>query len=47
MELTETHNLPVAHNVSWKALNDTEILRACIPVANAWKPMAKTRLRSQ
>ncbi|CAH2803380.1 MAG: Carbon monoxide oxidation accessory protein CoxG [uncultured Caballeronia sp.] len=31
MELTETHNLPVPQNVAWEALNDTEILRACIP----------------
>ena len=31
MELTETHSLPVPQDVAWAALNDTEILRACIP----------------
>src|SRR5471032_3057655 len=31
MELNETHHLPVPQNVAWEALNDTEILRACIP----------------
>src|ERR1700682_134324 len=31
MELTETHQLPVPQDVAWEALNDTEILRACIP----------------
>lgn len=31
MELTETHTLPVPQAVAWAALNDTEILRACIP----------------
>ncbi|MDB5780087.1 CoxG family protein [Caballeronia mineralivorans] len=31
MELTETHHLPVPQDVAWQALNDTEILRACIP----------------
>jgi uncharacterized protein len=31
MELTETHTLPVSQQRAWEALNDTEILRACIP----------------
>jgi carbon monoxide dehydrogenase subunit G len=31
MELTETHSLPIAQQRTWEALNDTEILRACIP----------------
>jgi carbon monoxide dehydrogenase subunit G len=31
MELTETHTLPVSQARAWAALNDTEILRACIP----------------
>jgi carbon monoxide dehydrogenase subunit G len=31
MELTETHTLPVPQQRAWEALNDTEILRACIP----------------
>lgn len=31
MELTETHTLPIPQQDTWDALNDTEILRACIP----------------
>jgi uncharacterized protein len=31
MELTETHTLPVPQARAWKALNDTAILKACIP----------------
>lgn len=31
MELTETYTLPVPQQRAWEALNDTEILRACIP----------------
>jgi uncharacterized protein len=31
MELTETHTLPISQQRTWEALNDTEILRACIP----------------
>ncbi len=31
MELTETHTLPVPQARAWEALNDTEILKACIP----------------
>jgi uncharacterized protein len=31
MELTETHTLPVAQARAWEALNDTSILKACIP----------------
>ena len=31
MELTETHTLPVSQQRTWDALNDTDILRACIP----------------
>ncbi|MGF6570227.1 carbon monoxide dehydrogenase subunit G [Paraburkholderia sp. GAS333] len=31
MELTETHTLPVSQQQTWDALNDTEVLRACIP----------------
>lgn len=31
MELTDTHTLPVPQQQAWEALNDTEILRACIP----------------
>jgi uncharacterized protein len=31
MELNETHQLPVPQNIAWEALNDTDILRACIP----------------
>jgi carbon monoxide dehydrogenase subunit G len=31
MELIDTHTLPVPQQRAWEALNDTEILRACIP----------------
>ncbi|HYS64525.1 MAG TPA: carbon monoxide dehydrogenase subunit G [Paraburkholderia sp.] len=31
MELSETHTLPVSQQRAWEALNDTDILRACIP----------------
>jgi carbon monoxide dehydrogenase subunit G len=31
MELTETHTLPVSQARAWEALNDTSILKACIP----------------
>ncbi|MCC8393446.1 carbon monoxide dehydrogenase subunit G [Paraburkholderia sp. MMS20-SJTR3] len=38
MELTETHTLPVAHQQTWDALNDTDILRACIPGCESIDP---------
>ncbi|WP_233861812.1 CoxG family protein [Paraburkholderia adhaesiva] len=31
MELTESHSLPVPQQRAWEALNDTAILKACIP----------------
>jgi uncharacterized protein len=31
MDLSETHTLPVPQQVAWEALNDTDILKACIP----------------
>jgi uncharacterized protein len=31
MELTETHTLPVSQSRAWDALNDTSILKVCIP----------------
>ncbi|MFD1558772.1 CoxG family protein [Paraburkholderia silviterrae] len=31
MELTETHTLPVPQQRAWEALNDTAILKVCIP----------------
>ncbi|AXE91019.1 carbon monoxide dehydrogenase subunit G [Paraburkholderia terricola] len=31
MELSETHTLPVSQQRAWEALNDTDILHACIP----------------
>jgi uncharacterized protein len=31
MELTESHTLPVPQQRAWEALNDTGILKACIP----------------
>ncbi|MGF6808488.1 carbon monoxide dehydrogenase subunit G [Paraburkholderia sp. Clong3] len=38
MELSETHTLPVAQQQTWDALNDTEILRACIPGCESIDP---------
>jgi hypothetical protein len=38
MELTETHTLPVAQQRTWDALNDTGILRACIPGCESIDP---------
>ncbi|MBN3804666.1 carbon monoxide dehydrogenase subunit G [Paraburkholderia sp. Ac-20336] len=38
MELTETHTLPVGQQQTWDALNDTEILRACIPGCESIDP---------
>jgi uncharacterized protein len=31
MELTESHSLPVPQHEAWDALNDSAILKACIP----------------
>jgi uncharacterized protein len=31
MELTESHSLPVPQQRAWEALNDTAVLKACIP----------------
>ncbi|BBU28870.1 hypothetical protein BTHE68_26040 [Burkholderia sp. THE68] len=31
MELTETHTLPVSQARAWEALNDTSMLKVCIP----------------
>ncbi|WP_176059057.1 carbon monoxide dehydrogenase subunit G [Paraburkholderia sp. BCC1876] len=38
MELTDTHTLPVSQQRTWDALNDTEILRACIPGCESIDP---------
>ncbi|MBC8745142.1 carbon monoxide dehydrogenase subunit G [Paraburkholderia sp. WC7.3g] len=38
MELSEIHTLPVAQQQTWDALNDTEILRACIPGCESIDP---------
>ncbi|RZF31159.1 carbon monoxide dehydrogenase [Paraburkholderia sp. UYCP14C] len=38
MELSETHTLPVAQQQTWDALNDTEILRGCIPGCESIEP---------
>jgi len=38
MELTETHTLPVPQQQTWDALNDTEVLRACIPGCESIDP---------
>ncbi|MCC8401926.1 carbon monoxide dehydrogenase subunit G [Paraburkholderia sp. MMS20-SJTN17] len=38
MELSETHTLPVAQQQTWDALNDTAILRGCIPGCESIDP---------
>jgi uncharacterized protein len=38
MELSETHSLPIAQQRAWEALNDTQILRACIPGCESIDP---------
>ncbi|HEX3380482.1 MAG TPA: carbon monoxide dehydrogenase subunit G [Paraburkholderia sp.] len=38
MDLSETHTLPVAQQQTWDALNDTEILRACVPGCESIDP---------
>ncbi|MGF6769529.1 carbon monoxide dehydrogenase subunit G [Paraburkholderia sp. GAS199] len=38
MELSETHTLPVSQQRAWEALNDTSILRACIPGCESIEP---------
>ncbi|PRY03036.1 CoxG family protein [Paraburkholderia sp. BL25I1N1] len=38
MELIETHTLPVSQQRTWDALNDTEVLRACIPGCESIEP---------
>ena len=38
MELTETHTLPVPQQRAWEALNDTAILKACIPGCESIEP---------
>ncbi|CAE6967046.1 carbon monoxide dehydrogenase subunit G [Paraburkholderia nemoris] len=38
MELSETHTLPVSQQRAWDALNDTDILRACIPGCESIDP---------
>jgi len=38
MELSESHSLPIAQQRTWEALNDTQILRACIPGCESIDP---------
>ncbi|MFP3797306.1 MULTISPECIES: CoxG family protein [Paraburkholderia] len=38
MELTETHTLPVPQQRAWEALNDTAILKTCIPGCESIEP---------
>ncbi|SIT35226.1 Carbon monoxide dehydrogenase subunit G [Paraburkholderia ribeironis] len=38
MELTETQMLPLAQQRTWDALNDTDVLRACIPGCESIEP---------
>jgi carbon monoxide dehydrogenase subunit G len=38
MELSETHTLRVSQQRAWDALNDTDILRACIPGCESIDP---------
>jgi uncharacterized protein len=38
MELTESHSLPVPQQRAWEALNDTAVLKACIPGCESIEP---------
>jgi uncharacterized protein len=38
MELTESHSLPVPQQRAWEALNDTAILKVCIPGCESIEP---------
>jgi uncharacterized protein len=38
MELTENHSLPVPQQRAWEALNDTAVLKACIPGCESIEP---------
>jgi uncharacterized protein len=42
MELTESHLLPVPQQRAWEALNDTAILKACIPGCESIEPDGET-----
>jgi uncharacterized protein len=42
MELTESHTLPVPQQRAWEALNDTAILKACIPGCESIEPEGET-----
>jgi uncharacterized protein len=42
MELTESHSLPVPQQRAWEALNDTAILKACIPGCESIEPDGET-----
>jgi uncharacterized protein len=42
MELTESHSLPVPQQRAWEALNDTAILKACIPGCESIEPEGET-----
>jgi len=42
MELTESHALPVPQQRAWEALNDTVILKACIPGCESIEPDGET-----
>jgi uncharacterized protein len=42
MELTESHSLPVPQQRAWEALNDTAVLKACIPGCESIEPDGET-----
>lgn len=38
MEMTQTQRLPVPRQVAWEALNDTDVLKQCIPGCESIEP---------
>lgn len=38
MEMTQTRQLPVAQQTAWEALNDTALLKQCIPGCESIEP---------
>ncbi|MCY0857676.1 MULTISPECIES: CoxG family protein [unclassified Cupriavidus] len=38
MEMTQTRQLPIAQQTAWEALNDTELLKQCIPGCESIEP---------
>jgi len=42
MEMTGEQIVPVAQEITWRALNDIEVLKACIPGCESIEPVSET-----